>query len=100
MKKYKLAIIGSGSLGSIIGRVVSKDLQEEYEILGVLSGRVESAIRLADEINCKAYKTSDEMIDHVPDCIKKAKFQDLLKETNGVSFHLFQQHIEFPKRSL
>ena len=80
MKKYKLAIIGSGSLGSIIGRVVSKDLQEEYEILGVLSGRVENAIRLADEINCKAYKSLDEMIDDAPDYIIEATFPDVLKE--------------------
>lgn len=80
MKKYKLAIIGSGSLGSIIGRVVSKDLQEEYEILGVLSGRVESAIRLADEINCKAYKSLDEVIDDEPDYIIEAAFPDVLKE--------------------
>ena len=39
MKKYKLAIIGSGSLGSIIARVVSKQMHDEYEILGVQSGR-------------------------------------------------------------
>lgn len=57
MKKYKLAIIGSGSLGSIIGKVVSRDLSGEYEILGVLSGKIENAIKLADEIGCKAYRT-------------------------------------------
>lgn len=35
MKNYKLAIIGSGALGSIIGKVVSRDLSKEYDILGV-----------------------------------------------------------------
>ncbi|MFA6360547.1 MAG: NUMOD3 domain-containing DNA-binding protein, partial [Dysgonamonadaceae bacterium] len=80
MKKYKLAIIGSGSLGSIIGRVVSKDLSEEYEILGVLSGKIENAIKLAEEIDCKAYKTLDDVIDDQPDYIIEAASPDLFKD--------------------
>ena len=67
MKKYKLAIIGSGALGSIIGKVVSKDLSDEYEILGVLSGRIENAKKLANKIDCKAYKSLDEVINDNPD---------------------------------
>lgn|SRR5690554_1951655 len=80
MKKYKLAIIGSGSLGSIIGKVVSRDLSEEYEILGVLSGRIENAIKLADEIGCKAYKTLDEIIDDKPDYVIEAASPDVFKD--------------------
>lgn len=80
MGKYKLAIIGSGSLGSIIGRVVSKDLSEEYEILGVLSGKIENAIKLAEEIDCKAYKTLDDVIDDQPDYIIEAASPDLFKD--------------------
>ena len=72
MKQYKLAIIGSGALGSIIGKVVSGDLSEEYEILGVLSGRIENAVKLANEIGCKAYKTLNEIIDDKPDYIIEA----------------------------
>lgn len=79
MKKYKLAIIGSGSLGSIIGKAVSRDLSEEYEILGVLSGKIENAIKLADEIGCKAYKTIDEIIDDKPDYIVEAASPDVFK---------------------
>lgn len=80
MKKYKLAIIGSGSLASIIGKIVSQDLSEEYEILGVLSGKIENAVKLADEIGCKAYNTLNEIIDDKPDYIIEAAFPDVLKD--------------------
>lgn len=80
MKKYRLAIIGSGSLGGIIGNVLSKDFTEEFEILGVLSGRFENAQRLADEIGCKAYNTLDEIIDEKPDYVIEAASPDVFKE--------------------
>lgn len=79
MKRYKLAIIGSGSLGSTIGRVVSQVLSGEYEILGVLSGKIENAIKLADELGCKAYKTLDEIVDDKPDYIVEAASPDVFK---------------------
>ena len=91
MKKYKLAIIGSGSLGSIIARVVSKQMHDEYEILGVQSGRLENAIKLAKEIGCKAYKSLDEAINDKPDYIIEAASPAVFKEigvkilSNGIS---------------
>lgn len=91
MKKYKLAIIGSGSLGSIIARVVSKQMHDEYEILGVQSGRLENAIKLANEIGCKAYKSLDEAINDKPDYIIEAASPAVFKEigvkilSNGIS---------------
>ena len=45
MSKYKIGIIGSGSLGSIIANVISKDLAENYEVIGILSGRIENATK-------------------------------------------------------
>lgn len=80
MNKYKLAIIGSGSLGSIIGKVVAQDMSEKYEILGVLSGRRENAIKLADEIGCRAYKTLAEIIDDRPDYVIEATSPGVFKE--------------------
>lgn len=91
MKKYKLAIIGSGSLGSIIGKTVAQDMKEEYEILGVLSGRNENAIKLADEIGCIAYKTLEEIINDKPDYIVEAATPGVFKDIgieilkNGIS---------------
>lgn len=91
MKKYKLAIVGSGSLGSIIGKVVSKDLWEQYEILGVFSGRIENALKLSKELGCGAYETLDELIDDGPDYIIEAASPDVLKNIgvkilkNGIS---------------
>ena len=80
MNKYKLAIIGSGSLGSIIAKVIAQDMSEDYEILGVLSGRIENAIKLADEIGCRAYKTLDDIIDDRPDYIIEAASPNVFKD--------------------
>lgn len=79
MKKYKVAIIGSGSLGSIIGNVVARDFKEEYKILGVLSGRIENAEKLANAIESRAYKTLDELLDDKPDYIIEAASPDVFK---------------------
>lgn len=80
VRRFKLAIIGSGSLGSIIARVVAKDLNEDFEILGIFSGKLENAIKLSDEIGGKAYKTLDEIIDDKPDYIIEAASPDVFKE--------------------
>lgn len=91
MKRYKLAIIGSGALGSIIGEVISKDLSKQYEILGIFSGRLENALKLSNKLGCRAYKTLDEMIDDNPDYIIEAASPDVLKNIgvkilkNGIS---------------
>lgn len=83
MKKYKLSIVGSGALGSIIGEVISRDLSERYEILGVYSGRIENALKLSDKLNCKAYKSISEIIDDRPDYIIEAATPDFLKNIGG-----------------
>lgn len=84
MKKPTIAIIGSGSLGSIIGRVVSEDLKNNYDIIGVLSGRLKNAIVLVEEVGGKAYKTINELIDDQPDYIIEAASPDVFKDI-GVS---------------
>ena len=91
MKKYKLAIIGSGSLGGIIARFVSEQMRDKYEILGVQSGKLENAIKLANEIGCKAYKSLDEAINDKPDYIIEAASPAVFKKigvkilSNGIS---------------
>lgn len=80
MRKYKIAIIGSGSLASIIGKVVSQELKQNYEVLGVLSGRIENARKLADAIGSKAYRTIEDVIADKPDYIVEAATLEVLKE--------------------
>lgn len=80
MKKYKLAIIGSGSLGGIIARVVAKQMRNEYQIQGVQSGNIQNALKLANEIGCKAYKSLNEAIDDKPDYIIEAASPEVFKE--------------------
>lgn len=81
MERYKVAIIGSGSLGSIIGKAIITQLHDDYEVIGVLSGRVENALKLANEINCKAYNKLDEMIKDKPDYIIEAASPNLVKDS-------------------
>ena len=91
MKKYKIAIVGSGALGSIIGRVVSQNLFNEYDILGIYSRRIENATKLANKINTQAYTTLDEMIADQPDYIIEAASPDVFKDigikilSNGIN---------------
>ncbi|MDR7870106.1 MAG: aspartate dehydrogenase [Tissierellaceae bacterium] len=91
MKKYRISIIGSGSLGSIIGKNISKELYDDYEVVGILSGRIENALKLANQINCKAYNGLDEMLNDKPDYIIEAASPDVVKNNavkileNGVN---------------
>ena len=91
MKKYKLAIIGSGSLGGIIARFVAKQMSDEYQILGVQSGNIKNAVKLATEIDCKAYESLSEVIDDKPDYVIEAASPDVFKQIgleildNGIS---------------
>lgn len=80
MKKFKLAIVGSGALSSIIGKFVTQVLSEDYEILGVLSREVENAKKLAIEIDCKAYNTISEVIYDKPDYVIEAANSEVFKE--------------------
>ena len=80
MRKYKLGIIGSGSLGTIIAKAIKRDLTEDYELVGILSGRIENAEKLANKVNCKAYRNLDEMIEDKPDYIVEAASPKVIKE--------------------
>lgn len=80
MKRYKVAIVGSGALGSVIAEALSKELSKEYELLGVFSGRLENAMKLSDKFNCKAYNSLDEMIEDDLDYIIEAASPNVIKD--------------------
>lgn len=80
MRKYKIVIIGSGALGSIIGEFVAQNLRKEYEILGILSGQIENAKPLAEKLACKTYVSLDEVLEDKPDYIIEAASLDVFKE--------------------
>ena len=80
MKKYKLSIVGSGALGSLIAKIVTKELSKDYELLGVLSGNVKNALKLSELLNCKAYENLDEMILDGPDYIIEAASPNVVKD--------------------
>ncbi|MDX1326144.1 MAG: aspartate dehydrogenase [Arenibacter sp.] len=91
VKKYKVAVTGSGALGSLIGKAVAKDLKEQYQLLGVYSRNFENASRLANEIGCKAYRCLSEVLQDKPDYIIEAATPEVFKEIgveileNGIS---------------
>lgn len=80
MNQLKLALIGSGSLATIIGEVVSKELARNYEILGVLGHVTENTLVLSNKLNCKAYTNLDEVISDQPDYIVEAASPTVVKD--------------------
>ncbi len=91
MRKYRLGIIGSGSLASIIGKYIAQELHEDYEIVGILSGKIDNARKLANETNCKAYNRLNEMILDKPDYIIEGATPNVVRDSaieileNGIS---------------
>lgn len=81
MHRFTVGIIGSGSLGSIIAKEISSQLYENYEVVGILSGKFENALKLANEINCKAYNDLDELIREIPDYIIEAASPNAVKDS-------------------
>lgn len=80
MNKYKLAIVGSGSLGTIIGQLIIKELSEDYELLGIFSKSMENVLKLSTKLNCKAYESLDEIIEDRPDYIIEAASPYVVKD--------------------
>lgn len=81
VRKYKIGIIGSGSLGTTIGEVINRELGRDYKILGVLSGHKENARKLSNKLECRAYDNLDEMIKDKPDYIIEAASPEVAKNT-------------------
>lgn len=80
MKKYKIAIVGSGALGSIIGKAILKEVSEYYELLGVMGRGRENSSKLSKGLNCKSYNNLDGMIADKPDYIIEAASPVVVKE--------------------
>ncbi len=76
----KIGIIGSGSLATIIGQGVSRDLADKYEILGVLSRNYENALKLSNKIGSRAYKSLDELIEDKPDYLIEAASPQVVRD--------------------
>lgn len=81
MNKYRLGIIGSGSLGTIIANAIKTELAEDYDLIGILSSKLENAQTLAREVNCKAYSDLNEMIDDKLDYIIEAAAPQVVKDS-------------------
>src|SRR5690625_2745409 len=72
MKKRRIAIIGTGSLGGIIGEELSKNLTSHYELTGVYGRTYDNTKRVANLLGCKAYKSLVQIIEDRPNYVVEA----------------------------
>lgn len=72
MNRKKVALIGCGNLGCAIAKGVVEKLGGEWELLGVMSRRRESAEALAAECGCRTYCSLDEILTDRPDVVVEA----------------------------
>ena len=79
-KRLKVSLVGCGALGSIIANSISQDLNSEYELLGVMSHRPNSALKLSQYLNCKAYNDMNQLIIDKPDYIIEAASPNVIRE--------------------
>lgn len=76
----KIGIVGSGSLATIIGEVVSRDLSRDYKIIGIFSRTYENALILSKKIGSRAYRNLNEMLEERPDYIIEAASTKLVED--------------------
>ncbi len=80
MEKHKLAIIGTGALGGIIGKEIKTGLSKDYELLGILGRDIEKTRDLADKIDTRAYENLEEIFKDKPDFLIEAANTQLIKD--------------------
>lgn len=80
MRKSRVALIGSGSLGTTIADEIVKGLSSDYEVAGILSGKPQNAMRLAEKMGAKIYETLNDLIADRPDYVIEAASPEVFKE--------------------
>ena len=70
--KKKLAILGCGSLGSVIAGQACTLLSDSYELLGVFDINRPALEALTDSLAVKAYASVDELLADKPDIVSEA----------------------------
>ncbi len=79
-----LALLGCGTLASIIADGVARDLAREYRIIGVCDINSGAAENLAKKLGCEAFTELKDMLLKKPDIVVEAAAGPVLKE-NAVS---------------
>ncbi len=80
MSKQKLAIAGTGFLGSIVADAWKAGYLDEYELVGVFGRNREYTEALAARVGCKAFYDMDEMLALKPDYVAEAASGQWVRE--------------------
>lgn len=67
--KTKFGIVGCGFLGNIVADAYRMGLLEDYELVGVTSRSMESAVKTAEACQCKACADVDELLALKPEYV-------------------------------
>lgn len=81
MKKYKLALLGTGFLSEIVANAWKDGLLPEYDLVGVMGRNGETAGALANRMGCKACLSLDELMALKPDYVAEAASVAVVKES-------------------
>ena len=68
----RVAILGSGSLGSIVAEGIVKDLGGVWKLLGVVARTYSHAQDLAQRTGCHAFSDVEAMLHEKPDMVVEA----------------------------
>ena len=71
-EQKRVAILGSGSLGSIVAEGIIKDLADSWTLLGVVARTYSHAQELAQRTGCVAFADVETMLKEKPDMVVEA----------------------------
>ena len=78
--KKTVGIIGSGSLGTIIGEGIVTHLKDSWELVGIYNRTPDKGKKLADKLKVPYVETLELLINKRPDVIIEGTIVDVLKE--------------------
>ena len=78
--KKTVAIIGCGSLGTIVGEGIVKHLRDTWELIGVYNRSTEKGEILANRLGCRNFSSLDELFWAKPDVVVEATTVEGLKQ--------------------
>lgn len=76
----KVALIGCGNLGSIIAREIQLQLCNAYEIIGLYDRDLQMAEKLANQTDCPACNSLEQLLIQEADYVIEATTPDVLKK--------------------
>lgn len=80
MMKKKIAIIGTGTIGTTIAQELKMQLKTKYELVGMMKRTNEHIEELAEKFNTKIVTDFSDLLELMPDYIIEAASVDIVKK--------------------